>query len=267
MIAVKIEKALHGVHGSMRLTVDKEIKKGDFVAIMGESGAGKTTLLRVLAGLEDAQEEIVVEGRSWSALPPQKREIGFVFQDYALFENMSVEENLLFVNKERELCNRLLDITQLSTLREHNVTMLSGGQKQRVALCRALMKRPRVLLMDEPFSALDTSMKERLYGEIKQLHQAFGMTTIMVSHDVNTTFSLASRVWILHEGRIISDGTPQEVLLQKSPTYNTKVLRIHKSDTHTVATVYFSGTLLEVEVDADIKVGEMIEVSVKGVMV
>ncbi len=228
MIQIDIHKRLHGSHGDMNLDVNLEIQKGEFVALMGESGSGKTTLLRVLAGLEKAEGAINVEDVLWlgnqKMLPPQQREIGFIFQDYALFENMSVEENLLFVNDDKALAQRLLEMTELTGLTSRNVKGLSGGQKQRVSLCRAMMKKPKLLLMDEPLSALDPVMRSKLQDEILKLHQTFGTTTIMVSHDADASYHLSDRILVLDHGKIIADGTPQEILVQTSTvTYTLSV--------------------------------------------
>ena len=220
MIQIDIHKRLHGSHGDMNLDVNLEIQKGEFVALMGESGSGKTTLLRVLAGLEKAESDINVEDVFWlgnqKMLPPQQREIGFIFQDYALFDNMSVEENLLFVNDDKALAKRLLEMTELTGLASRNVKGLSGGQKQRVSLCRAMMKKPKLLLMDEPLSALDAVMRTKLQDEILKLHQTFGTTTIMVSHDTDVSYHLADRILVLDHGKIIADGSPKEIFVQTS---------------------------------------------------
>jgi len=220
MIQLDIHKALHGSQGDMRLDVKLEIQKGEFIALMGESGSGKTTLLRVLAGLEKAEGRIDVEGLSWlgeqKMLACQEREIGFVFQDYALFDNMTVEQNLLFVNDDKALAAKLLELTELTGLSTRNVKNLSGGQKQRVSLCRAMMKKPKLLLMDEPLSALDEKMRVKLQDEIRELHQTFGTTIIMVSHDTDASYHLASRIVVLKQGKIIGNGTPAEILKKTS---------------------------------------------------
>jgi molybdate transport system ATP-binding protein len=204
----------------MNLDVNLEIQTGEFIALMGESGSGKTTLLRVLAGLEKSEGNIAVEDITWLAnqkmLPPQQREIGFIFQDYALFENMSVEENLLFVNEDRTLAKKLLEMTELTELASRNVKGLSGGQKQRVSLCRAMMKKPKLLLMDEPLSALDPVMRTKLQDEILKLHKTFGTTTIMVSHDTDVSYHLSDRILVLDHGNIVADGTPQEILVKST---------------------------------------------------
>jgi len=202
------------------LDVKLNIKKSEFIALMGASGSGKTTLLRILAGLENAEGEISVEDTVWlrdkKKLPPQQREIGFVFQDYALFDNMTVEENLLFVNEDKDLASKLLEMTELTALSKRNVQGLSGGQKQRVSLCRAMMKKPKLLLMDEPLSALDPAMRSKLQEEILKLHKTFGTTTIMISHDTEASYHLADRIIVLKEGLIVRDGSVEEVLKETS---------------------------------------------------
>jgi len=203
MIKIDIKKELNSSH---KLDVKLNISKNEFIALSGKSGSGKTTLLRVLAGLEEASGDIVVENNIWLSknfkLPVQKRDIGFVFQDYALFENMSVEQNLLFVQKDKKLADELLEITELTQLKKSYPKTLSGGQKQRVALCRALMKKPKILLLDEAFSALDYSMRLKLQDELLIFHKKFNLTTIMVTHDQKQMYKLANRVVFLDNGKI-----------------------------------------------------------------
>jgi molybdate transport system ATP-binding protein len=206
MLRMHIEKPLYGSSGAMILSVNQEVKRGDFVVIMGESGAGKSTLLRIIAGLEKAQGEITLDGAVWQdarkTLPIQQRNVGFVFQDYALFDNMSVKENLLFVNPDTALADELLEMMEIAPIAQRNVTKLSGGQKQRVALARALMRRPKLLLMDEPLSALDPRMRRKLSRQIIALHERFGMTTLMVSHDVTEAKTMATRLWFVESGSV-----------------------------------------------------------------
>jgi molybdate transport system ATP-binding protein len=261
MIEIDIQKQLHGASGTMKLSADFNIKEGEFIALMGESGSGKTTLLRILAGLESTEGNITVDGKSWNKISPQERDIGFIFQDYALFDNMTVEENLLFVNDNTTLASELLEMTELSTLKDRNVTGLSGGQKQRVALCRAMMTKPKLLLMDEPLSALDPTMRRKLQVEIKALHERFNMTTIMVSHDASAVFSLASSVLVLENGNIVSHGTLEEVLLKNDNAHKAEVLKLEVQATQTMATVCVAGELLEVEVNSDIQVGQNIDIA------
>jgi molybdate transport system ATP-binding protein len=276
MIKIDISKKLHGSSGLMDLNIDLDIKEGDFVALSGKSGSGKTTLLRILAGLEEAQGSIKIGDALWldgkRSLAPQKRKIGYVFQDYALFPNMSVEENLLFVTKDRALADHLLEITELDELKKRLPNTLSGGQQQRVSMCRAMMNRPKLLLMDEPLSALDPDMRTKLQNEILTLHKEFGTTTIMVSHDPSEIYRLASRVLVLDLGLIINDGKPREVLLKTQGSqkfsFEGELLDITKVDVIYVAIVSIGQQLVEVVVSSDeaknLKIGQSVSVSTKA---
>ena len=276
MIALNIHKPLQGSSGPMALDVQLDIAEHGFVALAGQSGSGKTTLLRILAGLEQASGEISVCGERWldakSSLPPQKRGIGFVFQDYALFANMSVEQNLLYVKKDNALATHLMELTDLYELRGRLPGTLSGGQKQRVSLCRALMNRPKLLLMDEPLSALDPAMRSKLQHDILTLHKEFGTTTVMVSHDPSEIYRLADRVVKLHEGKVIQDATPMEVLLraQGSQKFSLQgeLLDIIKADVIHIAVVAIGQQVVEVVLDeaeaGSFCVGEVVNVSTKA---
>jgi molybdate transport system ATP-binding protein len=276
MIKIDINKKLHGANGEMDLVINLDITQGDFVALAGQSGSGKTTLLRILAGLEDATGTIKVGDEVWlegkKSLASQKRKIGFVFQDYALFPNMSVEENLLFVQKDKELASKLLELTELSELKDRLPNTLSGGQKQRVSLCRAMMNRPKLLLMDEPLSALDPSMRTKLQNEILTLHKEFGTTTIMVSHDPSEIYRLAQRVVVLSLGEIINDGTPKDVLLKTSGSqkfsFEGELLDIVKVDVINIAIISIGQQLVEVVVSDEeansLEIGQSVNVSTKA---
>ena len=276
MIRIEVQKALLGAAGTMPLKISLEIEEGTFLAIAGESGSGKTTFLRILAGLEEATGQIIVSGERWLdgrfSLPPQKRRIGFVFQEYALFDNMSVEENLLFVNRDKALAEHLLEMTGLHELRKRYPNALSGGQKQRVSLCRAMMNRPKILLMDEPLSALDPAMRTRLQHEISQLHKEFQTTTVMVSHDPSEIYRLAERVVVLEHGKIVRDGTPSEILMQTSGSqkfsFEGELLAIRKADLLCVAIVSIGQQLVQVVItqsDAKkLQVGTTVRVSAKA---
>ncbi|MBL0709251.1 MAG: ATP-binding cassette domain-containing protein [Sulfurimonas sp.] len=258
------------------LSVKIDIDEGDFIALSGKSGSGKTTLLRVLAGLESAKGEIKVGDNFWLKnkinLAPQKRDIGFVFQDYALFENMSIVKNLLYVNHDLELAKYLLDITELSNLKNRLPSTLSGGQKQRVALCRAMMSRPKLLLMDEPLSALDAQMRSRLQGELMTLHREFKTTTIMVSHDPSEIYKLCSRVIVLEDGKILNDGTPKDILLKTSGSqkfsFVGEVLEIKKLDAIYIAIIAIGQQLVEVVLSENeaqgLRVSQVVQVSTKA---
>ncbi len=276
MININIQKPLFGSNGQMNLDIDLQIQKGDFIALSGLSGSGKTTLLRIIAGLETASGTIKIEDDIWLddkySLPPQKRDIGFVFQDYALFPNYTVLENLLYVNKDINLANHLLNLTELNELKNRYPQTLSGGQKQRVSLCRAMMNRPKILLMDEPLSALDTNMRTKLQNEILTLHKEFKTTTIMVSHDPSEIYRLANRVVVLNEGKIINDGLPKDVLLKTSGSakfsFEGELLDILKVDVIHIAIISIGQQIVEVVIGNDeiknLKVGDKIRVSTKA---
>ncbi len=276
MIDIAIHKTLLGSSGKMDLDVAFSIKKHEFVALTGQSGSGKTTLLRILAGLEKSQGTIEVNGELWQGrkilLPPQKRGIGFVFQDYALFPNMSVEHNLLYVSRDKVLAKHLLEMTDLYELKDRLPTTLSGGQKQRVSLCRALMNRPKLLLMDEPLSALDPAMRTKLQHDILQLHKEFGTTTIMVSHDPSEIYRLADRVILLDQGKITQEGTPKEVLLQTQGSQKFsltgELLDIIKADVIHIAIIAIGQQIVEVVLDGEesrlFQAGDTVQVSTKA---
>ena len=276
MIKIDISKKLHGSIGEMDLNVNLQIKQGEFVALAGLSGSGKTTLLRILAGLEEASGTINIDNNIWLndkfSLAPKKREIGFVFQDYALFPNFSVIDNLLYVNKDKDLANYLLKMTELDELKNRFPQTLSGGQKQRISLCRALMNRPKILLMDEPLSALDSNMRAKLQDEILTLHKEFGTTTIMVSHDSSEIYRLANRMVVLNYGQIISDGTPKEILLKTKGSqkfsFEGELLDIVKVDVIYVAIVSIGQQLVEVVVSKDevinLEIGQRVTLSTKA---
>lgn len=276
MIEININKLLHGSNGEMNLDINLQINKNEFIALSGLSGSGKTTLLRILAGLETANGTLKIDNITWLdnrfCLAPQKREIGFVFQDYALFPNLSVIENLLYVKKDKELATKLLQITEMEELKNRLPSTLSGGQKQRVSLCRALMNRPKLLLMDEPLSALDPSMRTKLQNEILTLHKEFDTTTIMVSHDPSEMYRLASRVVVLNQGKIINDGFPKDVLLKTKGSqkfsFEGELLDIVKVDVIHVEIVSIGQQLVEVVVGKDevsnLKIGQKVNVSTKA---
>ena len=276
MISLNIKKELHGSNGVMNLDINLSLQNGEFVALSGDSGSGKTTLLRILAGLEEAFGEIIVDGEIWLnekiKKPIQKRDIGFVFQDYALFPNLSVIDNLLYVKKDKDLAKQLLSLTDLYELKNRYPSSLSGGQKQRVSLCRALMKRPKILLMDEPLSALDTHMRVKLQDEILALHKEFGTTTIMVSHDPSEMYKLASRVLVLKDGKIIDDGLPKDILLKTQGSqkfsFEGELLDIIKVDVINIAIVAIGQQIVEVVLSHDearkLQIGQKVNVSTKA---
>ena len=221
MIELALSKQLQSGEGSFLLDVALQVEEGEFLALFGRSGAGKTTLLRCLAGLATPDAgHIRVSGEHWLDsqrninLPPQRRRVGFVFQDYALFPNMSVRGNLEFAQPPRagkRRVNELVEMMELGELQQRKPATLSGGQQQRVALARALASEPRLLLLDEPLSALDQQTRARLQDEILRLQRHFGLTTLLVSHDVGEVYKLSNRVAVIENGRVLRCGSPEEV--------------------------------------------------------
>ncbi|MFI2034543.1 ABC transporter ATP-binding protein [Streptomyces bottropensis] len=201
-------------------TVSMEIAGGEFVTFLGSSGSGKTTTLMMIAGFcEPDSGRIVVGGRDVTRLAPQKRGLGFVFQQYLLFPHMTVWENVAFPLQLRgvpkaELRRRVgetLEIAGLSAMARRRPRELSGGQQQRVALCRALVYRPPVILMDEPLGALDKKLRDQLQTEIKRIQQELGLTVIYVTHDQEEALVLSDRIAVMRDGRIDQFDTPREL--------------------------------------------------------
>jgi len=219
-LAISITKAMLSAEGKTNLEINTEIQDKELLCLFGHSGAGKTTLLRLLAGLTKPDKgRIVFNETVWFDsekkinLPPQERNVGYMFQDYALFPNMTVEKNISFGQKEKnkDEVNKLLELFDLQILRNQHPAKLSGGQKQRVALARALAAKPNVLLLDEPLSALDFDMRLALQHEIRKAHELLNTITIMVSHDLQEVFHLASSVITLKNGTVTNMGKPADV--------------------------------------------------------
>ncbi|MET9461258.1 ABC transporter ATP-binding protein [Streptomyces canus] len=200
--------------------VSMEIAAGEFVTFLGSSGSGKTTTLMMIAGFcEPDSGSVVVGGRDVTRLAPQKRGLGFVFQQYLLFPHMTVWENVAFplqlrgVSKaeQRRRVGETLEMAGLSAMARRRPRELSGGQQQRVALCRALVYRPPVILMDEPLGALDKKLRDQLQTEIKRIQQELGLTVIYVTHDQEEALVLSDRIAVMRDGRIDQFDTPQEL--------------------------------------------------------
>jgi sulfate transport system ATP-binding protein len=200
--------------------VSLEVPEGTLLALLGPSGSGKTTLLRIIAGLESPDLGTIEEdGQDITDRHARQREVGFVFQHYALFRHMSVFENVAFGLRVRKTpraevrtrVEELLRLVRLDGLGGRKPAQLSGGQRQRVALARALAIRPKILLLDEPFGALDAKVRVELRQWLRRLHDEIGMTSVFVTHDQEEAFELADRVVVMNHGRIEQQGTPDEV--------------------------------------------------------
>ena len=255
MIEISCKKELNGGGGKFLLEADLSFESGDFVALYGASGGGKTTILRLIAGFEAPQSGFIKVGDKIffdekTNLAPQKRNIGFLFQDYALFENMSVTGNLLFARNDPQKAAMLLEILELSEFAKSGVEGLSGGQKQRVALARALMQEPEILLLDEPLSALDFTMREKIQEYLIKIHEQFHQTVILVSHDVSEIYRLCKRVYEMKDGRIVRTGTPEEIFLKTSGSqkfsFAGKIVDLQARDGVKVAVVAIGSQLCEV---------------------
>lgn len=199
-----------------------EVEEGSFTTLLGSSGSGKTTLLRLLMGfLEPSDGKILIEGKSINGVLPNKRGMGFVFQDYALFPHLTVEQNLLYGLKRngkkeenRELVLKTASSLGIDSLLRRFPAELSGGQQQRVALGRALVLKPRVLLMDEPLSSLDTNLRQKVRGELKEIQQKLKITTVYVTHDQEEALSLSDKIAVMNNGRLVQYGSPYEIYFE-----------------------------------------------------
>jgi molybdate transport system ATP-binding protein len=205
MISVDIEKKLKTYNGQQVLKVAQKFNAGSITQVYGPSGAGKTTFLKILAGfIQPEKGNIIVDGISWldtgtkTFIPPQKRMVGFVFQDYALFPNMTVQQHLEYATNDIAWIEKLLSVGKLETFAKHKPEYLSGGQQQRLAILRALTIKPKLLLMDEPFSALDPEMKLVLTKELKVILDEMGTTVLIVTHNPKELDGLADQELIIH---------------------------------------------------------------------
>ena len=200
--------------------VDLEIEPGEFFAMLGPSGSGKTTCLRLIAGFEQPTSgHIEIFGETAEGVPPYRRNVNTVFQDYALFPHLNVADNVAYglmirgvgkAERTRE-AEAALEMVKLPGYGSRKPGQLSGGQRQRVALARALVNKPKVLLLDEPLGALDLKLREQMQEELKVLQKALGITFVFVTHDQGEALSMADRIAVFNEGRIMQTGTPEEI--------------------------------------------------------
>ncbi len=233
-----------------------DIDKGEFVTLLGPSGSGKTTTLLMLAGFEvPTHGDIVLAGQSLKHLPPHKRDIGMVFQNYALFPHMTVEENLAFPLEVRrvarteigERVRRALDMVQLGAFGKRRPAQLSGGQQQRVAVARALVFDPKLVLMDEPLGALDKQLREQMQLEIRHLHQRLGITVVYVTHDQSEALTMSNRIAVFNDGEIQQLSTPDE--LYERPTNAFVAQFIGENNRLKGRVTALNGTCCEVDVE------------------
>jgi putative spermidine/putrescine transport system ATP-binding protein len=204
------------------------VEKGEFVSLLGPSGCGKTTLLRIVAGLLAVDRGTVrLDGQDITTLPPHKRDVGVVFQNYALFPHLTVAENVAFGLKARrrgaaetkEAVTRFLDLVHLSDFAERSVRALSGGQQQRVAVARALAVQPKLLLLDEPFSALDRKLRETMQIDLRRLLRELGTTSVFVTHDQDEALTMSDRIAVMNKGAIEQLDTPETIYRRPATSF------------------------------------------------
>lgn len=280
---VDLHKSFSNVKGeAFSLDATFTIPAGEITVVFGPSGAGKSTILRFMAGLEKAGhgsircgENIWFDSAKGVNIPPQKRSTGFLFQDLALFPHLNVKDNIIYPlgkSYEKKKLAFFLKITQLERFESRFPNELSGGQKQRVALARALISEPDLLLFDEPFSALDRTVKKNLYDKFIELHKKIGFTAIMVTHDIAEAYRLAEHAVILKNGKVVREGTPEKIFLGKGLSTRiqipAKVISMESDEIHTLLTVEEGRRIFRVFVDNDeaetIAIGDDIIVAAKA---
>lgn len=281
MIKVSVAKKLHGQNGEFEFCADLSIDFVGLVSIFGPSGSGKSTLLRMIAGLEkpdsgtiEINGDIWFDGQKGINLPPQKRKIGFVFQEYSLFPNMTVIENIMFAQQkpDRQKALKILKSVELEEMQKASIARLSGGQKQRVAIARALAYEPQILLLDEPFSALDSTVKHKLQDEILKIKKEFSIPTVFVSHDKEEVFRLSDLVGIVKDGKITELKHPTEAFFDSKLSgkfaFYGRVLSIKKADIANLAYISVGGQIVQALLTDDdlkqIKEGDEVTVAAKA---
>ncbi len=281
MIDFALQKTLHTANGEMQLQGNMQIKSGQFISLYGSSGAGKTSVLRMLAGFmkPDAgyikmNEEVWFDASNNINTQPQQRKIGFVFQDYALFPNMNVKENISFAldkKDDKKFVDELLELTGLTTLASRKVQTLSGGQKQRVALARAIATKPLLLLLDEPLSAIDNTMRYQLQTTLFEIHHRFNLTTILVSHDMDEIIKLSDKIIHLEHGTMQQHTMPATFFMSGLNTSSLigNIVSVEENDAQTFTVILLNNRMLKInstEYDVNFKIGEKVEVFYKNAL-
>ncbi|RYA24949.1 sulfate ABC transporter ATP-binding protein [Malaciobacter halophilus] len=218
MSYLKLENLSSTIDSFVLDNVNLEIEKNEYFVLLGQSGSGKTRLLETIAGLNNSTGKIIYKNSDISQLHPEHRDIGFVYQEFALFPNLNVEQNIKFASKYKkidnanELFDDLVDFLKLGKLLKREIENLSGGEKQRVAIARALFSRPKILLLDEPLSAIDPTFRNSIMKSLKDIHKRYDLTTIHVTHNFREASYLANKIAIIMNGKIQQVGNSETVL-------------------------------------------------------
>ncbi|MDN3017095.1 ABC transporter ATP-binding protein [Paenibacillus sp. BSR1-1] len=232
MSYVTIDQVTKGYHHQVVLeNISLTLKKGEFATLLGQSGCGKSTLLRSIAGLEDVDSgSIFIDGKDITHISPRQREVGMVFQSYALFPNMNVFDNIAYGLKMKKAKNiktrvtKMIELVDLVGKEQSYPHQLSGGQQQRVALARALVMEPKVLLLDEPLSALDAKIRKNLQKELRRIQKELEITTIFVTHDQEEAMTMSDRIFVMNKGKIVQSGSPVEIYTSPVNTFVAKFI-------------------------------------------
>ena len=218
MSYLSIRYLSNSVAGFSLKEINLEIDRGEYFVLLGQSGSGKTCLLEAIAGVDKSTGSIFYKEDEISKKNPEHRDIGFVYQDFALFPNMNVEENIIFAGRYKEIeekedhFNDIVDFLELRDLLERSISNLSGGEKQRIAIARAIYAKPKILLLDEPLSAIDPTFRNSIMKKLKEIHRRYDLTTIHVTHNFREASYLADKIAIIMDGSIEQVGSPNEVL-------------------------------------------------------
>lgn len=281
---IHFRHTLRSLQGTFTLDVGEEFEEGGFVCVYGPSGSGKTTFLRLLAGLDLPSEgQIHVHEQCWLdtgigvCVPTRQRDIGFVSQAYDLFPHMSVRKNLEFACGDvaptsREWIDELLESAGLTDFQHVMPETLSGGQQQRLALLRAIARKPKLLLLDEPLSAIDGAMRSILRMMLRQWHATLQMTVVMVTHDLGEVFALASHVIVVEAGQVVRRGTAQQVFLQQRKSgqieIQAQILAMRREDVVVIASVLVGREIIDVIIMPDeaslLSVGSYVALGLKS---
>ena len=275
MLKANLHTTLKGSEKNVVISANLSVQNNECIALYGPSGSGKTSILRMLAGLLPIEKGSIIHNQqTWVdttasiCLPIQKRSIGFLFQEYALFPHMSVYQNIAYAAPKETATNsvkKLIDLLELNDLQDHKPHQLSGGQQQRVALGRAIARKPDILLLDEPLSALDLDTRYKLQDYLTKVLKEYDLSIILVSHNPEEILKLATRVYHLQSGKIINEGTPSEILNhERSVTPHTitgEVIAIHD---HSLEIMYKENLYtIPYTSSQNITLGEFVSISIE----